>query len=88
MAIGISIVAIVICASVHVATCLFNAFLADDIPYLLFANRRFIQRTNLDGSELQTLRNVTGTSAVGLDYDYRQVRFTYIAVPEQTNQCK
>lgn len=46
---------------------------AEDVPYLLFANRQFIQRCNLDGSELKTLVNRTGGNAIALDYDYRQV---------------
>lgn len=42
-----------------------------DEPYLLFANRRMIQRINLNGSKQETVWNVTAGNIVGLDYDYR-----------------
>ena len=43
-------------------------------PYILFANREFIQRVNLDGSELELLvdsSHIDRANAVALDYDIR-----------------
>lgn len=40
-------------------------------PYLLFANRPFVRRMNLDGSEPVDLYHNNDSSTLGLDLDVR-----------------
>ena len=45
--------------------------LADNDTYLLFANRPYINRINVDGEFFHIVNYLEGHIILGIDYDYR-----------------
>uniref|UniRef100_A0A3P8UVE8 EGF-like domain-containing protein n=1 Tax=Cynoglossus semilaevis TaxID=244447 RepID=A0A3P8UVE8_CYNSE len=57
---------------------------SDEEPFLIFANRYYLRKLNLDGSNYTLIKQVRGlNNAVALDFDYRQQMIYWTDVTTQ-----